>query len=123
MANNRVNAKLLALKYKLIKLLTTSIEQDKEAIKNGADITFKDYCKIQIVECTRASYTKEDQKKLDDYAKSQGIFKKVTQYKRIDIDNIPTEVDTKVNDIFNTLQANTNDKIITKVASKVANVK
>ena len=118
----RVNAKLLALKYKLSKILTASIEKDKNAIKNGADITFSDYCKIQIVDCTRASYTKEDQKILDEYAKSQGIFKKVTSYKRIDIDAIPKEVNNKVNKLLATLE-DSNDKEIKRVASKVANMK
>lgn len=118
----KVNAKILALKYKLEKALQKSIEKDKEAIKNGAEITFKDYCKIQVVECTRSTYSKEDQAKLDEYAKKMCIAKQVTHYKRIDIDEVPTEVDNKVQDIFNTLE-DSNDKVIAKVASKVANIK
>lgn len=118
----KVNAKLFALKYKLLKVLTASIEKDKKAIKEGADITFKDYAKIQIVDCTRTSYSKEDQKKLDEYATKMCIAKQVTHYTRIDIDNIPTEVDDKVNEILATLE-DSNDKVIAKVASKVATVK
>ena len=118
----KVNAKILALNYKLEKALQKSIEKDKEAIKNGAEITFKDYCKIQVVECTRATYSKEDQLKLDEYAKKMCIAKQVTHFKRIDIDEVPTEVDDKVQDIFNTLE-DSNDKVISKAASKVANIK
>ena len=116
----KVNAKIFALKYKLLKRLETSLNNDKELIKNGAEITFKDYCKIQVVECTKASYSKEDQKKLDEYAKVNLISKQITHYKRIDIDNIPVEIDQKVNDIFNILE-DTQDKDIKRVASKVAN--
>ena len=47
------------------------------------------------------------------------ISKQVTHYTRIDIDNIPTEVDDKVNEILNTLEDN-QDKDIKRVASKVA---
>ena len=116
----KVNAKIFALKYKLMKKLETSLDNDKELIKNGAEITFKNYCKIQVVECTKASYSKEDQKKLDEYAKANLINKQITHYKRIDIDNIPIEIDQKVNDIFNTLE-DSQDKDIKRVASKVAN--
>lgn len=117
-----VNAKLFALKYWLAKKLNTSLEADKTAIKNGAKITFNDYCKIQVVECQRASYTKEQQKILDEYAQEIGIAKAVTTYTRIDIDNIPTEVEEKVTNMLNTLE-NDNDKIVTKVASAVASIK
>lgn len=116
----KVNAKLFALKYKLLKKLTDSLNKDKELIKEGAEITFKNYCKIQIVECTKASYSKEDQKKLDEYAKANLISKQITHFKRIDIDNIPIEVDSQVDEIFNTLE-NSQNKTIQKVASKVAN--
>ena len=116
----KVNAKIFALKYKLMKKLETSLDNDKELIKNGAEITFKNYCKIQIVECTKASYSKEDQKKLDEYAKANLISKQITHYKRIDIDNIPIEIDQKVDNIFNTLE-DSQDKDIKRVASKVAN--
>lgn len=118
----KVNAKIFALKYKLLKVLTASIEKDKKAIKEGADITFKDYAKIQVVECTRTSYSKEDQAKLDEYAAKHLISKQVTHYTRIDIDNVPQEVDAKVDEIFNTLE-DSNDKVIARVASKVASTK
>lgn len=116
----KVNAKIFALKYKLMKKLETSLNKDKELIKEGAEITFKNYCKIQLVDCTRTSYSKEDQAKLDEYASKMLISKQVTHYTRIDIDNIPVEIDQKVNDIFNILE-NTQDKEIKRVASKVAN--
>lgn len=118
----RVNAKIFALKYKLLKVLTNSIEKDKNAIKNGVEITFKDYAKIQVVNCAKSSYSKEDQIKLDEYAKSIGITKHATPYIRIDIDNIPQEVDNKVNEILNTLE-DSNDKAISKLANKMANIK
>lgn len=118
----KVNAKLFALKYKLLKVLTNSIEKDKKALKDGAEITYKDYCEIKLVECTRTSYSKEDQAKLDEYAAKNLISKQVTHYTRIDIDNVPQEVDTKVDEIFNTLE-DSNDKVIARVASKVASTK
>lgn len=117
----KVNAKIFALKYKLLKVLTNSIEKDKNAIKEGAEITYKDYAKIKLVDCVRTSYSKEDQKKLDEYASKMLISKQVTHYTRIDIDNIPIEVDDKVNEILDTLE-NNNDKVIAKAASKVARV-
>lgn len=117
-----VNAKCFALKYKLMKRLETSLNKDKELIKSGAKITFNDYCKIQLVDCTRTSYSKEDQAKLDEYASKMLISKQVTHYTRIDIDNIPQEVDDKVNEILITLEDN-NDKDIKRVASKMANKK
>ena len=118
----KVNAKLFALKYKLLKVLTNSIEKDKKALKDGAEVTYKDYCDIKLVECTRTSYSKEDQAKLDEYAAKNLISKQVTHFIRIDIDNVPQEVDTKVDEIFNTLE-DSNDKVIARVASKVASTK
>ena len=117
-----VNAKLFALKYKLLKKLNASLEKDKEAIKENAKITFENYAKIQIVECTKKSYSKEVQQELEEYAKSKGYEKQETKYLRIDIDNIPEEVDEKVDEILTMLE-DSNDKMIKKVASKVANKK
>jgi len=117
-----VNAKLFALKYKLLKKLNASLEKDKEAIKENAKITFDKYAKIQVIECTKKSYSKEDQEKLDKFAQENGMVKQETKYIRIDIDNIPTEVDEKVDEILEYLEDN-NDKLIKKVASKVANRK
>ena len=118
-----INLKLFALKYKLLQILTKSLEADKKAIKEGANITFKDYCKIKIVDCTRSTYSKEDQAKLDEYAAKMLIAKKVTHYQRVDIDEIPIEVDEKVNDLLQTLEDNANDKATKKVASKLINKK
>ncbi len=109
-----VNAKIFALKYKLIKKLTDSLNKDKELIKNGAEITYKNYCKIQLVECSRSSYSKQDQKKLDEYAKRNSINKQITYYKRIEIDGMPIELDKTINDIISIINStsNTNNKII-----------
>lgn len=114
----KVNAKIFALKYKLMKKLETSLNKDKELIKEGAEITFKNYCNIKMVDCTKTSYSKEAQAKLDEYAKANLISKQITHYKRIEIDNIPIEVDDKVDNIFNILE-NTQDKEIQRVASKI----
>ena len=71
-----VNAKLYAIKYKLKKMLENSLTKDNEAIKNGAKITFQDYAKIQIVECTRKSYTKEAQEIIDNLQKKKDLKSK-----------------------------------------------
>ena len=117
----RVNAKILALKYKLFKRLKDSLEKDKDAIKNGAEITFKDYCKIQVVDCEKSTL---DETKVQALCNKYGIdittLKKTTHYKRLDIKNVPTEVDNKVRDIFNTLE-DSNDKVIAKVANIMVN--
>lgn len=118
-----INLKLFALKYKLLQILTKSLEADKKAIKEGANITFKDYCEIKIIECSRSTYSKEDQMKLDEYAKANDIHKIETKYIRIDIDKIPIEVDEKVNNLLQTLEDNANDKNIKKVASKLIDKK
>lgn len=113
-----VNAKIFALKYKLLKKLTDSLNKDKDLIKEGAEITFKNYCNIKMVDCTKTSYSKEAQAKLDEYASKMLISKQITHYKRIEIDNIPIEIDEKVDNIFNILES-TQDKEIKRVASKI----
>lgn len=119
-----ISARVFALKYKLLKVITNSLEKDKKAIKEGANITFKDYCNIQQVECTRTTL---DKTKVQEICNKYGIdittLENTTNYIRIDIDNVPTEIDDKVNDILNILENISNDKIIAKVASKVANIK
>lgn len=117
----RVNAKILALKYKLFKRLKDSLEKDKDAIKSGAEITFKDYCKIQVIDCEKSTL---DEAKVQVLCNEYGIdiatLKKTTHYKRLDIKNVPTEVDNKVQDIFNTLE-DSNDKVIAKTANIMVN--
>ena len=117
----KVNAKILALKYKLEKALQKSIEKDKDAIKSGAEITFKDYCKIQVVDCEKSTL---DETKVQVLCNEYGIdittLKKTTHYKRLDIKNVPTEVNDKVEDIFNMLK-DSNDKVITKTANIMVN--
>lgn len=119
----KVNARLFALKYKLLKKLDASVEKDKTAIKNGAEITFKDYCKIQIVECSKSTL---DKTKVEKICSKFGIdiatLEKTTNYLRIDIDNVPTEVNDKVEQVFTILE-DSNDKDIKRVASKVASIK
>lgn len=116
-----VNVRLFALKHKLIEKLTKSLNADKDAIKNGAKLTMEKFAKIQIVDCTRTTL---DKSKVQELATKYGIdmatLEKTTDYKRIDIDNIATDIDDKVNDILETLE-NSNDKVISKAASKVAN--
>ena len=117
----RVNTKILALKYKLFKRLKDSLEKDKDAIKSGAEITFKDYCKIDIVDCKKSTLDETKVQELcDKYGIDIATLKKTTHYKRLDIKNIPTEVNHKVEDIFNILQ-DSNDKIITKTANIMVN--
>ena len=117
----KVNAKILALKYKLFKRLKDSLEKDKDAIKSGAEITFKDYCKIQVVDCEKSTL---DETKVQVLCNEYGIdiatLKKTTHYKRLDIKNVPTEIDNKVQDIFNTLE-DSNDKVIAKTANIMVN--
>ena len=117
-----VNAKIFALKYWLIKKLNASLEKDKNAIKEGATITLKDYCKIQLVECTKTSFDKD---KIEALAKKYKVdvstLQKETTYTRIDVDNVPTEIDNKVNQILDTLGRD-NDRVIARVASKVGRV-
>jgi hypothetical protein len=118
-----VNAKWLAFKYKMAKKLSASVEKDKKAIKEGAKITFERYCNIKQVECTRTSLDKTKVQELcNKYDIDITTLEKATNYIRIDIDNIPNEIDLQVEQAFNTLE-NSNSKVISKVASKVANIK
>ena len=117
-----VNAKLFAIKYKLLQKLTKSLEKDKEAIKNNAKITFQEFAKIQIVECTRKSYTKEAQQLIDKFAEENGLEKVETKYLRVDIDNINQSAEDTANRILEELE-DSNDRLIKRVASKVAKVK
>lgn len=117
-----VNAKLYAIKYKLLQKLTKSLDKDKEAIKNGAKITFDKFAKIQVVECTRKSYTKEAQEIIDKFAEEKGLEKVETKYLRVDIDNIDNSIEEVADKIINELE-DSNDKLIQRVASKVADKK
>ncbi len=117
-----VNAKLFAIKYKLLQKLTKSLEKDKEAIKNNAKITFQEFAKIQIVECTRKSYTKEAQQLIDKFAEENGLEKVETKYLRVDIDNINQSAEDTANKILEELE-DSNDRLIKRVANKVAKVK
>lgn len=118
-----VNAKLFALKHKLIKVLNTSLENDKKALKEGATITRKDYCNIQLVNCTKTTLDKTKVQELcNKYKIDITTLENTTNYIRIDIDNVPNEINDKVENIIQTLE-NDNDKDIKRVASKVANIK
>lgn len=118
----KVNVKLYATIDKLIKKLTKIQSQMKEDLINGAEKSFENYANIKIVECSRKSWSKEIQQELDEYAKSKGYEKTETKYKRIDIDNINEEADTIINEVVNMLD-NSNNKVVAKVASKVASIK
>ena len=113
----KVNAKVFALKHTLFKMLKDSLENDKDAIKNGAEITPKDYCKIQVVDCEKPML---DEAKVQALCNEYGIdiatLKKTTHYKRVDVKNVPTKINDKVKDIFNMLE-DSNDKVISKVAN------
>lgn len=120
----KVNAKLFALKHALIKVLTKSLEVDKNAIKEGAEITFKDYCKIQIVECTKETLDKSKVKAIcEKYGIDINTLMTKTSYKRIDVDFVPVDTLNEVNDVLDTLEKYTEDKNTKRVASKVARVK
>lgn len=118
----KVNVKLYATIDKLVKQLTKIQNEMKQDLINGAEKSFENYANIKVVECTRKSWSKEVQQELDEYAKSKGYEKVETQYKRVDIDNVNEEVNNTIEEVVNMLD-NSNNKLVTKVASKVANVK
>lgn len=117
-----INGKIYALKYKLYKLLENSLNADKEAIKNGATITFKDYCKIKSVDCTKTTL---DRNKVLEICNKYGIdistLENTTQFQRITIGNVPNEVNEKITQVLSLLEL-ANDTTIVKVASKVATI-
>ena len=118
-----INAKIFALKHKLWSVLDKSLKADKNAIKEGAKITFNDYCKINVAECTKATLDKDKVQILcDKYNIDITTLEKTTKYLKIDVSNVPTEVDTKVNEMLATLE-NSNDNITKRAASSVANIK
>ena len=114
-----VNVKLFAILYKLDKVITKKLDEMKKAIIEGADTTFKDYAKIKVVDCTRASYDKEAQAKIEKFAQENGLEKVTTNYKRVEIDGIALEIDNAVDNIINTLE-DSNNTTTKKVASKIS---
>lgn len=118
-----VNAKLFALKHMLLKTLEKSLNKDKDLIKSGATITYNDYCKIQTIDCSKTTLDRSKVLEIcDKYGIDIATLEKTTTYQRLDIDNVPTEITNKVEDIFSILE-DTNDKLIARVASKVATTK
>lgn len=114
-----VNAKLYALKHTLYKRLEKSLDNDKNLIKEGAKLTFKDYCKIQLVPCTKTTLDKNKVKELcDKVGIDISTLEKHTDYYRIDIDNIPEETNIRVENIINNLETD-NDRIIARAASAI----
>lgn len=100
-----VNLKIMALKYKLVKLINDSLEKDKIAIKNGAKTTFSNYAKIQIINCQKTSFDKSKIQKLcDTYDIDISTLEKTTNYQRIDIDNISNNIVTNAENIAKILQ-------------------
>ena len=66
--------------------------KDKKALKEGATITRKDYCKIQLVNCTKSTLDKAKVLELcNKYGVDIATLENTTEYIRIDIDNVPTE--------------------------------
>lgn len=118
----KISLKLYATIYKLDKALQKQLNKMKEQILAGAEFTHKDIANLKIVECQRADYDKEDKVKLDKIAAEQGIVKKITHYKRIDIDNISMDIDTDVDNIINTLN-NSETKAVQRLANKLQNIK
>lgn len=116
----KVNVKLLALKYLIAEKLKKSIENDKKALKDGAETTFSKCADIHIIECTRYSYTKEDSEKLDKIAKTLGIEKQPTYYKRVDITNIDKDIQDKTDKAIALLETSTDDKTTQKVMQAIA---
>ena len=113
----KINAKIFALKHTLFKTLENSLKSDKEAIKNGVEIAHKDYCKIQVVDCEKSILDEAKVLELcDKYGVDITTLKKTTHYQKVDVKNVPTEVNNKVENIFNMLE-DSNDKIISKVAN------
>ena len=112
-----VNVRLYAILYKLDKIITEKLNEMKKAISNNANLTFEKYAKIQVVNCTRKSWSKEAQALADKYLTELGFEKQETNYTRIDIDNINEDIDNTVNNIINVLM-NSNDNTIKRVASK-----
>ena len=117
-----VNAKLFAIIYTLIRVLTKKLDEMKKSIIEGADITFKDFADIKVVECTKKAYSKEAQEMLDKYAKENGLEKVETKYLRVEIDHIDTIAEETANKVIAELE-DSNDKLIKRVATKVANKK
>lgn len=124
MNKTTINAKLFALKYKLVERLAKSLENDKSAIKGGAKLTFDKYCRIKVVDCNRSTLNKS---KLVDLCNKYGVdintLYTQTRYQRVDIDGIPSSVDNKVDEIFHSLLETSNDNYVVKLASKVNNIK
>lgn len=116
-----VNIKTYALIDRLIKTLAKVQNSMKKELLEGATQSFDTYAKVKIVDKTRYSYSKEDQKALEEYAKKLGMVKIPTNYQSIEIDNINDEVNDKVDQIMSLLELS-NDNTIVKVASKVATI-
>lgn len=115
-----VNVKLFAIKHKLIEKLTKSLNADKELIKNGAELTQTKYAKIQLVECTKSTLDKDKVKELcNKYGIDISTLEKATTYKRLDIDNISTEVTDIVDNVFNTLDNDNTDKAVSRIAASI----
>ena len=123
-----VSAKQYATIDKIIKALQAVQNSMKEDIKNGANVTYKDFAKIQVINCDKFDYTKEDKDKIDLWAKSQGFVKVNKPYQRIDLDSISKDADATVLEVMQLLEdnsnsnSNSNSKTIAKVASKVKTV-
>ena len=118
-----INLKQYATIDQLIKTLTEIQNQMKKDIKNGANITYKNFATLKQTDKHREDWSKEDKALADKYLESLGKHKIITaQWTELKISNIDTEINDKITEIFDLLELS-QDKTITKVASAVANAK
>lgn len=99
-------------------------EELKNAIRTEkATYKFADYGTIRLKDYTTSKYSEEDQKKIDEFIKANGI-EKVTETKTdYSIEFVPSEKAIKeFNKMIEELE-NSQYKNIAKVASKVATLK
>lgn len=116
-----VSAKLYALKHALYKRLEKSLENDKNLLKEGAKLTCDKYCTITLSTRTKTTL---DRNKVEALCSKIGVdistLENHTSFYRVDISNIPEDIDTKITSITNNLETN-NDKIITRIANAIRN--
>ena len=110
------------LMKKLEKKINT--EETKEEIRNGtASYKFADYATIKTKDYTQSKYSPEDQAKIDEFIKEQGIEKIVETKEDYSIEIVPSEKAIKeFNKMLDELEGS-QYKNIAKVASQVRNAK
>jgi hypothetical protein len=117
-----VNLKLFALKYRLVKILNESLEADKKAIKEGTEIWNKNYCDIRSVPIEKSALDREKVQELcDKYGIDIKTLEKTTTFSRLDVKNIPAEVDNKIDEILEIVKTISDDSNVKRVANGLAN--